>query len=388
VYEELLNMHFDILMPIILFLVTFAALILGRKAESKLKSTLEEREFKNRDVALMVAMIAVSISIIVFIPSMALLALFLFSYSSLLFTVSYAFSDLRINRLTLYCLGFMVAAIIAAISSALGVVPADYHLIGVASFGSFAVLAALAAFYGRRKDISKQKWYIGALSPALFLLLFAFFSDSFVWFPYLLDVYGIVFALLIVLYMNSLFNWKTVFIFAAFLTTMDIILVWLTQTMVQAAEQISGLGLPVLVAFPTVPFITTTTGILIMRLGLGDFFFAGILTSQTQKKYGRKIATISLLTISISFGLFELILLNPELAALLPVRALPATLPILIGWLPVVLITMLLDKRKSATLEPVNAPAQNSTESSPTAKTDLSRINLLQTHLLKWKNNK
>jgi hypothetical protein len=363
--------HFDILMPIILFLVTFAAMVLGRKAEPKLKSTLEEREFKNRDVAMMVSAVAVSISIVVFIPSMALLALFLFSYSSLLFTVSYVYSDLKRKRLTLYCLGFATAAIIAAIASALGVVPEDYRLIGAAAFGSFAVLAAVAAAYSRRKDIIKQKWYIGALSPALFLLLFAFFSSSFVWFPYLLDVYGIVFALLIVLYLNSLFTWKTVFLFAAFLTTMDIILVWLTQTMVQAAEQISGLGLPVLVAFPTIPFITTTTGILIMRLGLGDFFFAGILTSQTQKKYGRKIATISLLAISISFGLFELILLNPELAALLPVRALPATLPILVGWLPVVLITMLLDKRKPATLVLVNVPDQNSLGSTSTAKNDL-----------------
>ena len=58
------------------------------------------------------------------------------------------------------------------------------------------------------------------------------------------------------------------------------------------------------------------------------------------KKYGRKTATISILTISISFGLFELTLLNPELTAALPVPALPATLPILLGWLPVVLLKM------------------------------------------------
>ena len=74
-----------------------------------------------------------------------------------------------------------------------------------------------------------------------------------------------------------------------------------------------------------------------MRLGLGDFFFAGILASQTLKHFGKKTAITSLLTICISFGLFELILLNKSLSDALPVPALPATLPILLGWLPALL---------------------------------------------------
>ena len=110
--------------------------------------------------------------------------------------------------------------------------------------------------------------------------------------------------------------------------------------MVQAANAVSNLGLPVLVAFPTVPFIFGEGGILIMRLGLGDFFFAGILGTQTLKKFGKKTAVLSLLTMCVSFGLFEIILLNPDIAALLPVRALPATLPIVLGWLPVVAVKL------------------------------------------------
>ncbi len=146
------------------------------------------------------------------------------------------------------------------------------------------------------------------------------------------------------MYMNSLFTWRTVFMFAAFITGLDIVLVWLTGTMVQAAEQISGLGLPVLVAFPTIPAISTTRGILIMRLGLGDFFFAGVLSSQTMKRFGTKISIVALVTICVSFGLFELILLNEQLAAALPVQALPATLPILLGWLPVIAIKILITR--------------------------------------------
>ena len=340
-------MYFDILMPAILFVVTSAAMFLGRKAETKLKATIEEREFKNRDTALLVVMISVAVSIVVFIPSMALLGLFLFSYSSLLFTVSYVFSDLKAQRVTLFCVGFIVASVLAMAAGFLGVIPADLRFFGILAFACFAALTFFALVYAKHRIDVKQKWYLAALPPALFLLLFAFFSQTSLWFPYLLDVYGMIFAMLIVIYLNSLFTWKTVFIFAGFLTGMDIFLVWITQTMVQAAEHISGLGLPVLVAFPTIPFISSADGILIMRLGLGDFFFAGILASQTLKKFGKKTAILSLLTICISFGLFELILLNPELANALPVKALPATLPILLGWLPVVAVKILLNERRS-----------------------------------------
>jgi hypothetical protein len=340
-------MHFDILMPLILFFVTLAAMIMGRKAEQKLKAAVEEREFKNRDVALLVAMIVVAVSVVVFIPGIAIIGLFLFSYSSLLFTISYAFSNLKIRRMTIYCTGFAVASILAVVAGFLGIMPPELTLPGILAFSILGILSVLDSLYISKRTKPKQRWYVAALPPSLFLLLFAFFSRTTLWFPYLLDVYGIVFAVLIIIYLNSLFTWKTVFIFAGFLTGIDIVLVWLTQTMVQAAEHISGLGLPVLVAFPTIPLISTTTGILILRLGLGDFFFAGILSSQTYKKFGRKTAILSLSTICVSFGLFEILLLNPELTSTLPVPALPATLPILLGWLPVVLIKIFIGRKKA-----------------------------------------
>ncbi len=63
---------------------------------------------------------------------------------------------------------------------------------------------------------------------------------------YLMDVFGFTFAILIILYLSSMFTWKTVGIFAVLLTIMDIILVIGTGTMVTAAHQFTGLGLPVL----------------------------------------------------------------------------------------------------------------------------------------------
>ncbi len=340
-------MNFDILMPIILFIVTVVAISLGKKAEGKLKVTVEQREFKNRDVALLVAMIVVAISVVAFVPDMAIMAVFLFSYSSLLFTITYAFSDMKPKWLALFCGAFIVVSDLCIAS--MGVLPAELRIPGTLAFTLLTACSFIAWMYARH-NTGKQKWYLAVLSPTLFLLLFFFYRGTGIWFPYLLDVYGLLFALLIVLYLGSLFTWKTVFIFAAFLTAMDIVLVWVTGQMVQAANAVSGMGLPVLVAFPTIPPMFRDGGILIMRLGLGDFFFAGILATQTMKKFGKKISIATILTMCISFGLFELVLLNPELADVLPVHALPATLPIVLGWLPIVAWKILV-QRKTRKLE-------------------------------------
>ena len=122
----------------------------------------------------------------------------------------------------------------------------------------------------------------------------------------LMDVFGLTFAILIILYLSSLFSWKTVGLFAVLLTTMDIILVIGTGTMVQAANQFTGLGLPVLVYLPNIPtIISLQGGILFRGLGLGDFFFAGVLAVQTFNKFGKKTAFISVVAMAVAFGIWE-----------------------------------------------------------------------------------
>ena len=152
-----------------------------------------------------------------------------------------------------------------------------------------------------------------AVQPAaIFILLFVFFNfihnpgTAAIWTPYLMDVFGLTFAILIILYLSSLFSWKTVGLFAVLLTAMDIILVIGTGTMVQAATQFTGLGLPVLVYLPNIPtIISTQGGILFRGLGLGDFFFAGVLAVQTFNKFGKKTAFISIVAMAVAFGIWE-----------------------------------------------------------------------------------
>jgi uncharacterized membrane protein (UPF0136 family) len=104
-------------------------------------------------------------------------------------------------------------------------------------------------------------------------------------------------------------------------------MVFVTKFMVEAAEAGLGLKLPIAVILPTFPSLVST-----MILGLGDFFLAGLLVIQLCKKYGRKSAIISVITIAIAFFVFEVYSLNyyPQ--------PFPATLIVIAGWLPVALL--------------------------------------------------
>jgi hypothetical protein len=197
--------------------------------------------------------------------------------------------------------------------------------------------------------VSRNRWYIGIIPPAVFILLYVLLRDTYVWTYYLSNIYGLVFAILITLYLASLFNWKTTAVFGALITGMDIVLVLVTKTMVQAASAAVSLSLPVLVSLPLVPLIRTGTGLLILSLGLGDFFFAGLLAIQTYKKYGKRLAVASVGGMTLSFSIFEAIILT------LGIGAFPGTVMIICGWVPFVLFQTLRNRRKinDANLEKV-----------------------------------
>jgi hypothetical protein len=275
------KINYDLTMPLTLLAVTLASLFLNQKTENKLKTVLEEREFRVRDAVLLVGLMAVMITLIVIVRqlSVILMVLFLFSYSLLLFVFGYL--------------------------------------------------------------VSKNRWYIAVLPPAVFILLYVFLRGTYVWSYYLSNVYGLVFAVLITLYLAGLFDWTTTAVFGVLLTAMDIVLVLVTRTMVQAASAALSLSLPVLVSLPLFPLIRTGTGLLILSLGLGDFFFAGLLAVQTFKKYGKRLAIASVVGMTISFSLFEAFILTYS------VGAFPGTLMIICGWAPVVLVQTLRDWRKT-----------------------------------------
>jgi hypothetical protein len=324
-------MYFDVAMPLTLFLVTLVAMFLEEKVEGKLKGIFEERKFGVRDAVLLVAAMSVTVSLVVFIPQMALATIFLFAYSMLLFIFTYLFSNFRKAGAKLFYIAFLVVSFLAATISLFNFgtnITVAYG--ALALFGLFG-FAFIALLYEGVRVKTEERWYLAVLPPALFICLYLFFSRTRIWFPYLLDLYGIVFAVLIILYLGSLFTWRTTLIFVGLLTVMDVILVLFTGTMVSAASHAESLRLPVLIYLPAVPGDVAEIGRFYMGLGLGDFFFAGLIGVQTLKKFGKHFAVSSVMAMAISFFIFQVAMFNYGFIAF------PGTLMIICGWLPLVL---------------------------------------------------
>ena len=325
-------MTFDVAMPLTLLAITMIALFLNKKVDRKLKSTLEEKEFHVRDAILLVAAMSVTISLIVFVPQTAVMIMFLFAYSMLLFIFTYLFSDFKKNGAKRFCLAFLGVGFLAATISLVNFGVNYAVAYGATAFYCLSGFAFLALIYEENRVDTAERWYLAVLPPALFACVYLFFSGTPLWFPYALDLFASIFAILIILYLGSLFTWKTSLIFVGLLTIVDIILVLLTGTMVSAAGHVFALRLPILISVPTVPpIILAEWGWLYMSLGLGDFFFAGLISIQTMKKFGKGFAVLSAISMAVSFFVFETLMLNYGL------RAFPGTLMIICGWLPLVL---------------------------------------------------
>ena len=266
-------MYFDIVMPLTVFTITVVSLFLNQKTESRLKMTFEEKQFATRDVVLLVILMAIMVSFIALSIQYSfinpIMILFLFSYSALLFIFTYIFSN--------------------------------------------------------------KRWYLAILPSVVFILLYLFLKDTVLWSYYLVNIYAAIFAVLVILYMGTLFTWKTTWIFTILITIADIILVFVTKSMVEYAEVGIGLKLPVAIALPIIPLIVTEQGMWWTMLGLGDFFFAGLLSIQIFKRNDKKTALLSATAIAIAFFIFEIYSLNNR------PQPFPATLIIILGWLPVAL---------------------------------------------------
>lgn len=85
-------MRLDVLLSLILFLVSLITLFLYDKYEVKVKSLFGENKIRTRDAVLIVLMMGTMITIIAFIPQLALMVLILFTYALLLFLFTYVIS--------------------------------------------------------------------------------------------------------------------------------------------------------------------------------------------------------------------------------------------------------------------------------------------------------
>lgn len=167
--------------------------------------------------------------------------------------------------------------------------------------------------------IASDKWYLAVLPPAIFIVLYALGSPF--WNLLVLDVFAIVFAVFVSIYMGGLFSWKSVLVFALLITCMDVIQVFGTGFMGDAAVKFVALELPVLIKVPTFPFEGA------ILLGLGDIFLTGLMAIQLTLKYDKRAGVIAAISTGFAFLLFEIALFHLEFA-----RFFPATVVVILGW--------------------------------------------------------
>jgi len=160
-----------------------------------------------------------------------------------------------------------------------------------------------------------KRWYVAVFPPILFLLSYFFY-----WNLVVFNIFVIIFSMIITVYASGLFSWRTVWIFAALLTVMDVIQVFVTGFMGQSATKMIKLELPVLLMLPTYPPGLT------VGLGLGDLFLAGLLSIHTSAKRGLKAGILTAVMNGLAMFIFEVALLNTMFA-----RFFPATLVVVAG---------------------------------------------------------
>lgn len=164
------------------------------------------------------------------------------------------------------------------------------------------------------------KWYLAPVTPILFIALY--FARPPYWNLFTFNLFGIVFAIFISVYLGILFTWKTTAVFVVLLTVMDIVNVLVTGFIPKTAEKIvEELWLPVVVKLPMFPSVGY------FYLGLGDIFLAGLLSIQSAKKYGKKFGFASIATITVVFLILITVLLNYYQGYF------PATVLVISGWL-------------------------------------------------------
>ena len=164
----------DLAMPTALLLVVLTALFLNKRAEKKLMATVDEKEFKTRDILLLLVFISVMVSVIAYTSMVnpgglfpnVLLVLFLSSYVTLLFTFSYVFSGLKKTYAQLISVGFGICSLVAGLLSLIEPLADSYTNFRVIAFVILSLLCFGVAVYEQIKSVSKQRWYIAAQPPA------------------------------------------------------------------------------------------------------------------------------------------------------------------------------------------------------------------------------
>ncbi len=139
-------MEFDIVLPLVLFVIVVISVASYRRFEKKAKNVLEDRKFGIREIIIMVISMGVLITVIAFSPEIAIQILFLAAYSYMLFSFVY----------------------IASNKWYLSVLPPAIFILAYFLYPSLLVLNIFAAFFAVMISI-----YIGVLFSWKTTLIFA-----------------------------------------------------------------------------------------------------------------------------------------------------------------------------------------------------------------------
>lgn len=82
-------MDFDVLLPIIVFLVVCASVVLHRRFKSRISSFIGEEKIAVKDVILLVVFVGTTTAAIAFIPNYAVQIMLIAAYSYMLFSLTY-----------------------------------------------------------------------------------------------------------------------------------------------------------------------------------------------------------------------------------------------------------------------------------------------------------
>jgi len=82
-------MILDILLPSVLFLIAVATIFLYAKFEKKTSSLFGGTKFRIEHVVLLVAAIGIMVTILIFVPEIAMKVFFIFAYSTIMFLFTY-----------------------------------------------------------------------------------------------------------------------------------------------------------------------------------------------------------------------------------------------------------------------------------------------------------
>jgi len=269
-------MPFDVVLPSVLFFLTAASVLLYPKLESKVKSILEERKFKMRDVVALVAVMSISVTAFVIAPDYAIIALFLIFYSLMLFLSIYIFTS---------------------------------------------------------------KWYLGLLLPATFLILYFSLWNlpgTDVSVLVFIDIFAAIFVVFASVFMGTLFGWKTVAVFAGLITVMDVIQVFVTRFMVESSIKMQNLNLPVMIFVPTFPYQSPGTLLGLGDFLLSSLLMIQTV-KKYGRRFGYVsitfIACAFLIFGAFQIWYFELLKQSYPVEEAAAKSAMPATVFIMCGWL-------------------------------------------------------